>query len=125
MLKKSKIDRFDRPVKRIRNVKCAADKIESHSSQIIVLVGHLFVAGQVVAVDKTLDAFLDVGRLDGKLELLHALRDELVVRERLAHLHYAHDGRVHLILAVLEHLFVRRLVLFLLLVGHSLEAREI
>jgi hypothetical protein len=52
--------------------------------------------------------------LDGKLELVIELGDEHVVTERLPHLHDAYDGGIHLVLAVLEHLLRRRLLLLLL-----------
>lgn len=52
--------------------------------------------------------------LDGELELVVELGDEQVVRERLTHLHDAHDGRVDLVLSVLEHALLRRLLLLAL-----------
>ena len=41
--------------------------------------------------------------LDGEFELVVELWDEQIVRELLPHLHDAYDGRVNLVLPVLEY----------------------
>lgn len=45
----------------------------------------------------------DGPHLDRELELSIELCNEIVVRQRLAHLHDTHNGCIHLVLAVLEH----------------------
>ena len=52
--------------------------------------------------------------LDGELELVVEFGDEEVVRQTFAHLHDSDDGRVHLVLAVVEDSLRRRRVLLLL-----------
>jgi len=53
--------------------------------------------------------------LNGKLELVVKLSNELVVCQRLTHLHDTNDGCVDLVLAVLEHALSCTHVLFMLL----------
>ena len=59
---------------------------------------------------KSVPPFLQIRRLDGEFELRVELVQEEGVRESLAHLHDPDDGGVDLVLAVLEHAFLRRLL---------------
>ena len=79
---------------------------------VVVLVRIVLVALHVVAVDEGLDPLLEIRRLDRKLELVEKFGEEEVVRQRLPHLHDPDDGRVDLVLTVLEDPLLRRLLLF-------------
>lgn len=48
------------------------------------------------------------GYLDGKLQLIKELTEELIMRNRFAGLHNANNGRIHLELSILENTFIRR-----------------
>jgi len=50
--------------------------------------------------------------LDGELELIKELRNELIVSQSLPHLHDPHDSCVDLVLTILEHALRRVYVLF-------------
>lgn len=78
---------------------------------VVVLVRIVLVALHVVAVDEGLDSLLKIRRLDWKLELVVEFGDEQVVRQRFSHLHDPDDGRVDLILTILEDPLLRRLLL--------------
>ena len=59
------------------------------------------VSFHVVTIDETFNPLLQVCWFDGEFELLVQLGDEKVVSQRLAHLHYAHDGSIDLVLPIL------------------------
>ena len=78
---------------------------------VVVLIWIIFVPFHVVAIDERFDSFLEIWRLHRKLELIVEFCDEQIVRQRFTHFHDSDDGRVNLVLPILEHPFLRRLLL--------------
>ena len=79
---------------------------------VVVLVGVVLVPFHIVSVDERFDSFLEIWRLHRELELVVEFGDQEVVRQRFSHFHDPNDGRVNLVLAILEDSFLRRLLLF-------------
>ena len=69
----------------------------------------------ILLVDQLVDILLDIDRLQRPPALgrLDRLGDQLLMPDRLAALHDAHNGRLSLVLPVRRHPLVRLLVLFL------------
>ena len=94
-------------------------------SDIVVLVGVILVPLHVISIYQRLDPLLEVGRLDGELELVVELGQQQVVAQSLPHLHDPHDGGVDLVLAVLEHPLLGRLLLVIRLFQLNLRTKHV
>ena len=70
-------------------------------SDVMISVSVRGVSFHVVSVYEALDSFLQIGRFDREFELLVEFGDEEIVRQRLPHLHDAHNRSVDLVLTIL------------------------